>query len=201
MVQQFKICGEENFDRIDELLNLVGLEGTGTKKVKKFSLGMKQKLAIAMMLVGNPELLILDEPINGLDPKGIIDLRNLILKLNKEYGTTFFISSHILEEMTKFCTDYIFINDGLIVKTMTNEELQNISQGFLNVEVSNINSLEDFLLKNNWNYIITGDNSARIYEDVTITDFVMQLNEFDCKLLRCSNEKINLEEFYLNLME
>ena len=100
ITQQLILYGLEDEFNPNDFLEYVGLEDTNNKKVKHFSLGMKQKLAIAMMLVGNPELIILDEPMNGLDPQGIISLRNLILKLNKD-GVTFLISSHLLYELEK----------------------------------------------------------------------------------------------------
>ena len=99
--EQYRIIGLPSFDSIPELLRLVGLENTGKKKAKHFSLGMKQRLGIAIALSGNPDFLILDEPVNGLDPQGIIEVRELILKLNCEKGITFLISSHILDELSR----------------------------------------------------------------------------------------------------
>lgn len=106
-----------------QLLDIVGLQNAGKKKVKNFSLGMKQRLAIAIALVGEPEFLLLDEPINGLDPSGIKDFRELIVKLNKEAGITVLISSHILSELAKFVTCYGVINDGKLIKQFKADEL------------------------------------------------------------------------------
>lgn len=106
-----------------QLLDIVGLQNVGKKKVKNFSLGMKQRLAIAIALVGEPEFLLLDEPINGLDPSGIKDFRELIVKLNKEAGITVLISSHILSELAKFVTCYGVINDGKLIKQFKADEL------------------------------------------------------------------------------
>ena len=108
---------------IEELLNTVGLGTVGKKKVKNFSLGMKQRLGIALALVGDPDLVILDEPINGLDPQGIAEVRETLFKLNKEKNITFIISSHILEELSKIATNYGIIHDGVLIKEMTREEL------------------------------------------------------------------------------
>ena len=116
--EQYRIIGLPSFDSIPELLRLVGLENTGKKKAKHFSLGMKQRLGIAIALAGNPDFLILDEPVNGLDPQGIIEVRELILKLNREKGITFLISSHILDELSRLATHYGFIDSGHMVKEM-----------------------------------------------------------------------------------
>lgn len=108
---------------IPELLSLVGLNDVGKKKAKDYSLGMKQRLGIAISLIGDPEFLILDEPINGLDPSGIVEVRELIVKLNKEYGKTVLISSHILGELSKLATCYGIISNGRLVEELTQEEL------------------------------------------------------------------------------
>lgn len=112
-----------NEEKIPELLNLVGLNDVGKKKAKDYSLGMKQRLGIAIALLGDPEFLILDEPINGLDPSGIIEVRDLIIKLNKEFGKTVLISSHILGELSKLSTCYGIISNGMLVEELTHEEL------------------------------------------------------------------------------
>lgn len=105
---------EVSEDKIPELLDLVGLSTSGNQKVKRYSLGMKQRLAIAMTLMGDPELLLLDEPVNGLDPSGITYIRKLLVRLNKEKGITIFISSHLLSEIEKMCTHVGIINNGTL---------------------------------------------------------------------------------------
>lgn len=107
----------------EELLDIVGLGGVGKKPVKRYSLGMKQRLGIALALVGEPDLLVLDEPINGLDPQGIAEVRDTVLKLNRERNMTILISSHILEELSKIVTDYGIIHNGTLLQELTNEEL------------------------------------------------------------------------------
>ena len=107
----------------EELLDIVGLGGVGKKPVKRYSLGMKQRLGIARALVGEPDLLVLDEPINGLDPQGIAEVRDTVLKLNRERNMTILISSHILEELSKIATDYGIIHNGTLLQELTNEEL------------------------------------------------------------------------------
>lgn len=107
----------------EELLDIVGLGGVGKKPVKRYSLGMKQRLGIALALVGEPDLLVLDEPINGLDPQGIAEVRDTVLKLNRERNMTILISSHILEELSKIATDYGIIHNGTLLQELTNEKL------------------------------------------------------------------------------
>ena len=118
-----RFCGIRKPGYIEELLDIVGLSGVGRKKTKKFSLGMKQRLGIAMALVGEPDFLVLDEPINGLDPQGIAEVRDTILKLNHERNITIIISSHILEELSKIATDYGIIHNGCLLQELTREEL------------------------------------------------------------------------------
>ncbi len=121
---------------IENSLQMAGVSNTGDKKVKNFSLGMKQRLAIARAILTNPEILILDEPINGLDPKGISDIRELLIKINKEQGTTILISSHILSEMEKIAHTIGIINNGIIVEELSMNDIR----------AKNIN-LEEYYLK------------------------------------------------------
>lgn len=118
-----KLTGIKKKGYIEELLKTVGLDTVGEKKTKHYSLGMKQRLGIALALVSEPDLLILDEPINGLDPQGIVEVRETIQKLAKERGMTICISSHILEELSKLATDYGIIHNGCLVQELTREEL------------------------------------------------------------------------------
>lgn len=113
---QYRVLGRRDFNTIPDLLKLVGLENTGKKKVKHFSLGMRQRLGIAVAMAGEPELLILDEPVNGLDPQGIIEMRRLLQRLNRDRGVTILISSHILDELARLATHYGFIDSGRMVE-------------------------------------------------------------------------------------
>jgi len=119
-------CVEFGFDsdQIDGILEMVGLSDTGKMPVKKFSLGMKQRLGIAIAMLNDPEFLILDEPVNGLDPKGIKEIRELVIKLNQEKGVTFLISSHLLDELGKIATRYGIISKGVLVEELTLQELE-----------------------------------------------------------------------------
>ena len=125
LVYQYMNLGLKIDDSIERNLQFVGLGNTGSKRAGKFSLGMRQRLGIAMAMSGNPEVLILDEPINGLDPQGIIQIRDLLIKLNREKGVTIIISSHILSELSKLATDFAFVECGKVVKEIKAEELEN----------------------------------------------------------------------------
>lgn len=122
-MKRFSLIAGGTDEKIKELLSFVGLGNVGSKKAGVFSLGMKQRLGIAIALLGNPEALILDEPINGLDPAGIKEIRDLILKLNREKGVTFLISSHLLDELGKIATTYGIINNGVLVEEISAAEL------------------------------------------------------------------------------
>ena len=130
--QQYRVLGLPSFEGIDELLALVGLADTGKKRARNFSLGMKQRLGIAVALCGGPDFLILDEPVNGLDPEGIIEMRELILRLNRERQITVLISSHILDELARLATHYGFIDGGRMVREMSAEELEAAGPGMRN---------------------------------------------------------------------
>ena len=119
-----KVCGNTDKEYLRELLVTVGLGQTGNKKVKNFSLGMKQRLGIAKALVNRPDILILDEPINGLDPLGIIEVRNLLKEINEKHNTTIIVSSHVLSELYQFTDEYIFIDHGKIVELIDHENLK-----------------------------------------------------------------------------
>ncbi len=135
MQQQYRILGLPSFDGIEETLRLVGLSGTGKKKSRHFSLGMRQRLGIAVALAGDPDFLVLDEPVNGLDPQGIIEIRELILKLNRERQITILISSHLLDELSKLATHYGFIDGGRIVREMSAAQLEAACRKCIRIEV------------------------------------------------------------------
>ncbi|MDR0853069.1 MAG: ATP-binding cassette domain-containing protein [Clostridiales Family XIII bacterium] len=124
MLTQGLLYGKSDRAQMRELLEIVGLGNTGNKKVRNFSLGMRQRLGIALALVNSPELLILDEPTNGLDPMGMVEMRNLLKSLNRDYGITILISSHILAELYQLATDYIIISHGRIIEQLSLEQLQ-----------------------------------------------------------------------------
>lgn len=129
-----KLTGNTDAE-INTILRFVGLGDTGNKKVGNFSLGMKQRMGIAIAMLGHPDFLILDEPVNGLDPAGIKDIRDLLLRLNKELGMTILVSSHLLDELAKIVTTYGIINDGILVEQISAKELEAKCSHRLNVTV------------------------------------------------------------------
>lgn len=146
-MKRFSILYGGSDQDINEILDLVGLGNVGKKKAGQFSLGMKQRLGIAIALLGNPELLVLDEPINGLDPAGIKEVRDLILKLNQEKGVTFLISSHLLDELGKIATRYGIINNGELVDEISAEELQERCKTCLTIIVNDPDKAKEILEK------------------------------------------------------
>lgn len=198
--QQYRILGMPSYDGLKEILELVGLSNTGNKKAKNFSLGMRQRLGIAIALAGNPDFLILDEPVNGLDPQGIIEIRELILKLNREQQITVLISSHILDELSKLATHYGFIDNGYIVKEMSSEELQSACRKCIHIEVSNTKILAQILDQMKLEYKIHSDTQANIYAKVQVSQLALALNKVNCTIISmCENDE-NLESYFIELI-
>lgn len=168
LIAQQKLFGKTDINEINQILEIVGLADTGKKKAKNFSLGMKQRLAIAISLIGNPEFLVLDEPINGLDPAGIKDVRDLILKLNKENNITVLISSHILGELAKIATRYGVICNGKLVDEFTPQELQSRVRKCLTVSVDNTELAGKIIEENlnTKNYEIKSDKLIYLYDNI-----------------------------------
>ena len=151
---------------IERVLKTVGLSDTGNKKFKDFSMGMKQRLGIAAALICNPELLILDEPINGLDPMGIVEVREMLVRLNKENNITILISSHILSELFMLATDYIIIHKGKIVDRLTQEQLIQKCRKHIIIEASNVEQAKSVLKNklNTANFIVMKDNKIKLFD-------------------------------------
>lgn len=198
--QQCLILGIPSDDIIPDILKLVGLENTGKKKAKNFSLGMRQRLGIAVALVGNPDFLVLDEPVNGLDPQGIIEMRELILKLNREYQITVLISSHILDELSRLATHYGFVDKGRLVKEISASELDNVCKKYVRVEVSNLNALVRILDANNLPYEVLSGNSVNIYKKINLSKLVLALAKENCELISSHEQDESLENYFINLI-
>ena len=197
---QYRLLGQPSFDGIAELLELVGLKDTGNKKVRHFSLGMKQRLGIAVALAGNPDFLVLDEPVNGLDPQGIIEIRELLLKLNREYQITVLISSHILDELSKLATHYGFIDGGRMVKEISAEALEMSCRRCMRVEVSDTGALARVMEERKTEYQILSESTADIYADLNLTELVTALLKEGCELFSVREREESLESYYVNLL-
>ena len=198
--QQYRILGLPSFDGIADILKLVGLEDAGKKKVKHFSLGMRQRMGIAIALAGEPDFLVLDEPVNGLDPQGIIEVRELILKLNCEKQITVLISSHILGELSKLATHYGFIDSGRMVREMSAEELEDACRKCVHMEVSDTKVLSRVLDKMSVDYRILSDRTADVYAKVNISLLVSALAEEDCEIISMQERDESLESYYVSLV-
>ena len=198
--EQYKVIGLPSYDGINELLKLVELDKTGEKTAKHFSLGMKQRLGIAIALVGNPDILILDEPINGLDPEGIIEVRELILKLNKEKGITFLISSHYLDELAKVATCYGFIDNCKIVKEISSKELEKNFTKRIQIKVSDIKECIRYLEEQNLSYKVISADTVNIYEKINVSELVIALSKRNCTVNDFNEQGESLENYFLNLV-
>ncbi len=198
--QQYRILGLPSYDGIDDLLRLVGLEHTGKKRARNFSLGMKQRLGIAVALAGDPDFLVLDEPINGLDPEGIVEIRELILKLNRERNITVLISSHILDELSKLATCYGFIDHGRVVKEITSKELENACRKAMRATVSDTGALCRALDKLGAEYSVVSDSEADVYTHISVTALTGALSEEGCELISLNERTESLESYYIKLV-
>ena len=198
--EQYLILGRPSFDGIPELLKLVGLEDTGRKKARHFSLGMKQRLGIAVALAGDPDLLILDEPVNGLDPQGIIEIRELILKLNRERQITVIISSHILDELAKLATHYGFIDGGRMVREISAQELEAACRKCVRVEVTDTGALARVLDEMGADYKIRSEKEADIFARMNVSQLTLALAEEHCEVLSMQERDESLESYFVNLV-
>ncbi len=180
-------------------LELVGLNPDSKVKAQNYSLGMRQRLGLAMALLGNPKLLILDEPTNGLDPQGIHDMREIFVKLNKQFGTTLLISSHILSELGRFATEFYFMEKGCIIKHATAEEVANSSQKRVRVTVSDSQKAIE-VLSPIVNAQLVGENIVEVFGDVPATQILLTLAQNDIVASNLVNLGDNLESYFINLL-
>ena len=194
-----KAYGLSSKESVQQILKQVGLSQYENKIVKKFSLGMKQRLAIGIALLGNPDFLILDEPINGLDPTGIQDMRNFLLKLNREEHITIMISSHILGELSKIATKYGIIKNGKLIEEITAKELNEKCQCCLKIKASDTAQAAILIEKNlhTKNYEILSDNNIRIFEYVDNPGIVNSLLvNHGISVDECTVTKESLEDYF-----
>lgn len=198
--EQYRVLGLPSYDDIPNLLKLVGLENTGNKKAKNFSLGMRQRLGIAIALAGDPDFLVLDEPVNGLDPQGIIEMRELILKLNREHQITVLISSHILDELSRLATHYGFIDGGRMVKEISAAELEAVCRKCVRLEVTNVQTLARVLEEMEIDYNIISDKIAYVFTKVNVSKLASVLSKENCELISVQERDESLESYYMNLV-
>ena len=195
---QYRILGLPSFDTIPEILSTVGLENTGNNKAGSFSFGMKQRLGIAMAIAGNPDLLILDEPINGLDPEAIVEMRELILRLNREMNMTIIVSSHILDELAKVATYYGFIDSGRMVKEVSAVDMEKECRKALRIKVESIEKAAIALTSLGNDYSVIDDNTLDVFGDIGIKEVLDVLSGAGIKDIEKRNE--NLEGYFINTM-
>lgn len=198
--QQYRIMGLPSCDGLGDILDLVGLSDTGKKRAKHFSLGMRQRLGIAIALVGDPDFLVLDEPVNGLDPQGIIEIRELILKLNREQQITILISSHILDELAKLATHYGFIDNGAMVKEISAAELEAACRKCVRMEVNDTKALARVLEERRLDYKILSDTQADVYGKIKVSQLIAELTHAGCEVISMQERDESLENYYVNLV-
>ncbi|MGM9591171.1 MAG: ATP-binding cassette domain-containing protein [Oscillospiraceae bacterium] len=201
-LKRFSLLTGNTKDELLEILELVGLKNVGKKKVGKFSLGMKQRLAIGVALLGHPEFLVLDEPVNGLDPAGIKEIRDVILRLNREKGVTFLISSHLLDELSKIVTTYGIIKDGVLIEQISAEELEGRCRHHLKITVDNVQKALSLLscITDRSSIKVEG-NSLYLYSLIDKSDRINRLLvRHGVRVSELKVQAASLEEYFLERM-
>ena len=201
LIYQYINLGLKIDDSIDEILKLIALDKTGKKKAGRFSLGMRQRLGIGMAMAGNPDMLILDEPINGLDPQGIIEIRDLLQRLNREKGITIIISSHILSELSKLATNFAFVEDGTVVREVTTEEVENaggVQSDFFSADPQGL--LRVLTEKGLEAKIEEGTGIVKVKGVFNLTDVVTAASQQGVNIARVNTRDTDLETYFINLV-
>lgn len=187
--------------RISSVLEFVGLDHTDKKKVSKFSLGMKQRLAIAIALLSSPEIMVFDEPTNGVDPQGIVDMRNMMKKLCDEYNVTILVSSHILSEMAELCTDFAIINNGRLLEELSSDKLAAKCRNHITLKTNNQNKTVFILEKKLGikNYRVIHSNEIHIFEHLNEIEKISKtITDNGITLIKLNFENESLEEYYIS---
>ena len=201
LMQAMNIGVENPKKTVDEALEIVGLGDTGKKKVREFSLGMKQRLGIAAAFLGNPNILVLDEPINGLDPEGIREIRQTLLRLNQENHLTILISSHILGELSKIATHYGIIKNGSMAKEISAEDLSRECRDYMRIKVPNPEKVLSYLEQH-----IQMDSSEIVDDEIHLLNAKDGVAVNQCRFRNgyiaseISFHQLDLEEYFMNLM-
>ena len=198
-MKRYAILFNTSDDEIRELLKLVDLDKTGPKVAGHFSLGMKQRLGIAISLLGHPDILVLDEPINGLDPAGIKEVRDTILRLNKEKGITFLISSHLLDELAKITTHYGIIRDGVLLEEISAKALMDRCTTNLKIVVDNATEASKMLLKREIiNKHEVKDNAIYLYDSFEHPEYIVEaLVKDNYKVFEVSKNESAFENYFI----
>lgn len=201
LIAQSKLLGiPVDAEYITKTIELVGLNPKSRQIAKKFSLGMKQRLAIAMTLIGKPKLLILDEPTNGLDPQGMHDMRELFVRMNKDFGVTIIISSHILSELEKVATEYLFMEKGKILKHVTASELEKIAQKRMRITVSDVEAAKTVLAELG-EAEISSPTTVDLFGDTPPTQILLTLAQSGITASNIVNLGDDLEEVFIGLVK
>lgn len=201
MLQASNLSIENAEEEVRKVLKLVRMEGAAGNKFKNCSLGMKQRIGIAMALLGNPKLLILDEPINGLDVDGMRIMREILLDLANNHNVTIVISSHILGELEKVATHYGIIRNGRMIKEMTSEEFENECRTYVALKTKDIDLAKSILLRKYIRIELDEAGYLRVYDLVTPEEIVTYLYENNILVNEIKVDKIGLEEYYIDLMK
>ena len=194
------LFGQSDDEKINKLLDRVGLGDVKQKKVKDFSLGMKQRLGIAISLINNPELIILDEPVNGLDPMGMVEIRKLLISLCDDDGITIIISSHILAELYQLVTDYIIISNGKIIDTLSKEQLDDRCSSYVVIETESQDKAIEILSQHNLNQAQVVGSEIRIPGDVSQNQIAKWMFDEGILLTTVLKYEKSLEEYYMELL-
>ncbi len=195
---------KENVDQvINDTIQLVGLTellGVKRKKVKNFSLGMKQRLGIAMAMISNPDFLVLDEPNNGLDPEGIRDMRELLMRLNEQKGVTILISSHILSELSKLATRYGFIDKGKLIKEITAEELNQQCRKASIFKVNDPKRAQDILIHSDYKNVSLLTDGVRVGDEINVSKTITLLSKHEIEVKSVQEQNEDLEQYFMEII-
>ena len=200
---QLLLCGENpSHEKIEEVLNLVGLSDVDPKKkAKDFSLGMRQRLAIGLAIIDSPKLLILDEPINGLDPKGIKDIRDILATLKNDFNITILISSHILSELDLIADDYVIMSKGKVIQEDSKSTiLSSLANKIIVSTVTNHTAIE-ILTANDCDCTLLSDKIEVTNTTLTINQMIDVLRKNQIEIFEIYKEQVSFEEYYFNLVE